>query len=231
MTGKLAAALLFVGSIAAPLAANAQSSSPAQTQRYNVYFEREISQPSGVAVALLDEIVDQIRKRPDSGIAIIGHYDTSLPAPKALSQSRANANSVAAFLKMHAIDPRRIKVTAVGSKGLSRPTGPGVAEPLNRYVEINVGAPDRPGTATGAKKTNAQADAEYAEKMQAWNREMEANDQRVRDYRQAQDAIERQKAEQAARARQAQQQYDQARADWERRAAACRAGDYSQCGP
>ena len=94
-----------------------------------------------------------------------------------------------------------------------------------------------PGTQTASrKKSNAEADAEYAVKMEAyavkmeaWKRQMRRHEGDMTQYRLDQATFERARAQQAAVAREAQQRYEEARARWARRKAACEAGDHSQC--
>jgi hypothetical protein len=71
-------------------------------------------------------------------------------------------------------------------------------------------------------KTKAQWDAEYDQKMAAYQQELARQQQSVAQYQTDLAAMERRRADLKARAEQAQ-------ADWERRVAACKGGDYSQC--
>ena len=87
-----------------------------------------------------------------------------------------------------------------------------------------------PDTQTASrKKSNAEADAEYAVKTEAWKRQMRRHEGDMTQHGLDQAKIERVRAQQVAVAREAQQRYEEARARWARRKAACEAGDHSQC--
>jgi uncharacterized coiled-coil DUF342 family protein len=72
-------------------------------------------------------------------------------------------------------------------------------------------------------KTKAQWEAEFQQKMAAYTAELNKQQQAVQQYQSDMAAMEQRRAELKAAAEQAQ-------AAWERAVAACKAGDYSQCG-
>lgn len=72
-------------------------------------------------------------------------------------------------------------------------------------------------------KTKAEWEAEYQQKMQAYTQELTKQQQAVQQYQTDMAAMEKRRADLKAAAEQAQ-------AAWERAVAACKAGDYSQCG-
>jgi hypothetical protein len=79
-----------------------------------------------------------------------------------------------------------------------------------------------PSTPT-VHKTKAEWEAEYQAKMAAYTQELNKQQQAVQQYQSDMAAMEQRRAELKAAAEQAQ-------AAWERAVAACKAGDYSQCG-
>jgi outer membrane protein OmpA-like peptidoglycan-associated protein len=234
-----AAIVLMTSAIAAPAAAQTRTTAsppvPAQPappkpkppkppQVIKVYFGAGTNELSDAAKKSLDNAVKKIEQQPYTNVAIEGHYDSSLPAAKAMDMSRRNANAVADYLKSHGVDAKRLKVSAVGSPAPAE----GAEEQPKRSVIITI---------TPRKKTNAEADAEYAAAMEVYQRQMKAHDQKLKQYKEAQAQFRADKAARTKAAREAKAQYrqakaeaDAARAAWKRRVAACKAGDYSQCG-
>lgn len=72
------------------------------------------------------------------------------------------------------------------------------------------------------RKTKAEWEAEYQQKMAAYTQELNKQQQAVQQYQTDMAAMEQRRAQLKAAAEQAQ-------AAWERAVAACKAGDYSQC--
>ena len=78
-------------------------------------------------------------------IAIIGRTDTSGSAAVNQRLSERRAEAVARFLAAHGVDWADMDIAGKGETELSRATGDGVTEPLNRvvYVDIRTREPPR----------------------------------------------------------------------------------------
>jgi hypothetical protein len=113
----------------------------------------------------------------------------------------------------------------LGGRAMAVDRGPKVAPPseeLHLAIPGKVSSPATPEVPAKRKKTNAEADAEYAEKLADYNRRMKEVDKAVAEHARLEAERKRQLAESAEKAR-------KARAEWQARVAACKAGDYSAC--
>lgn len=110
----------------------------AATETFKVYFARGTSELGCGAPDLLDAIIAKLGARPWQAIALAGNVDTTLSGQAAVDASRANAESVRDYLAAHEIDKSKISITALGATNLAVSTGPNVAEPLNRRVEMTI---------------------------------------------------------------------------------------------
>lgn len=88
----------------------------------------------------------------------------------------------------------------------------------------NVTDAPEPGNSTAAQEQRKWDEEAYQRKVADWEAAMERNRQANAEYERQRAEIERKRVEMAEKAR-------QERANWERRVAACKAGDYSQCAP
>jgi OOP family OmpA-OmpF porin len=121
----------------APAAAAAPPPSQAP-RRYNVYFEfnRSTLTPEG------QQIVDQVAAAAKSDNAVrihlVGKADTVGTDPYNMGLSHHRADTVRAALQAAGIPDARIEERWVGLREPPVPTPPGVREPRNRVVEVNL---------------------------------------------------------------------------------------------
>jgi hypothetical protein len=104
-------------------------------------------------------------------------------------------------------------------------------KPRYREGDVILAAPGQkvedaqePGNSAAAQEQRKWDEEAYQRKVADWQAAMERNRQANAEYERQKAETERKRAEMAEKAR-------QERADWERRVAACKAGDYSQCAP
>jgi OmpA-OmpF porin, OOP family len=110
---------------------------PTGAHRYNIYFEfdRATLTPEG------HQIIDQVAAaaKGDSGkIDLVGKADTVGTDPYNMALSHHRADTVRAALAAEGIPAKQIEEHWVGLREPPVPTPPGVREPRNRVVEINV---------------------------------------------------------------------------------------------
>ena len=86
--------------------------------------------------AMLDKASRMYRESRPVIMAIVGSSDTTGSPTRNLMLSQARANAVAQGLVARGIPAEQTQIVAKGVTRLPVPTGPGVAEPRNRRVEI-----------------------------------------------------------------------------------------------
>lgn len=111
---------------------------PRPPATFTLHFELGADALSDDAKRIVDGVFAEIAKRPVPDVLVIGHTDTtgSDTLNDALGQQRAEA--VRDILVRLGVAPADIRAVSRGSRELAVPTGPGVDEPRNRRVVIEV---------------------------------------------------------------------------------------------
>jgi len=111
---------------------------PARAVSFTLYFVEGKDEFTDQSKQVVSGILTEIAKRPVPDILVIGHTDTvgSDQANDVLGQQRAEIVRVA-LIKL-GIVPDDIRALSRGKRSLAVQTPNGVAEPLNRRVEIIV---------------------------------------------------------------------------------------------
>jgi len=111
---------------------------PARAVSFTLYFVEGKDEFTDQSKQVVSGILTEITKRPVPDILVIGHTDTvgSDQANDVLGQQRAEIVRVA-LIKL-GIVPDDIRALSRGKRSLAVQTPNGVAEPLNRRVEIIV---------------------------------------------------------------------------------------------
>ena len=124
--------------MAATAATSAQAPAAAMARSYLVFFDWDKATLTERARGIIKDAATNSTKVSYTKIDLNGNADTSgTPAyNKGLSMRRAEA--VAAELVKDGVPKNAIAITASGDTKLLVPTGPGVREPQNRRVEINI---------------------------------------------------------------------------------------------
>ena len=120
------AAPLLLGSCAVPVLACADA--------VTVYFSRGFDQLNLDALDQVLLAVSTLNACPTARALVTGHIDGTELATPALGHSRA-ANVASVMIK-NGVAPARITLRNRGFARPARPTGPGIAEPMNRFVAI-----------------------------------------------------------------------------------------------
>ena len=127
------------GAVAAPMAPAAAPAPAAATSRsYLVFFDWDKANLTERARGIIKDAAVNSTKVAYTKIDVNGNADTS--GTKAYNQglSMRRAQAVAAELVKDGVPKAAIAITASGDTHLLVPTGPGVREPQNRRVEINI---------------------------------------------------------------------------------------------
>lgn len=110
-----------------------QSSAPVRPLSPTLYFERDEYRLHSGHRWVLGGVVDKARAAPGRQLLIRGHADRTGPAGWNGTLSRKRALSVAAFLRDHGLEWRRLIVEACAD---SIPARPDADEAMNRRVEV-----------------------------------------------------------------------------------------------
>ena len=116
----------------------ALAAQPARASSFTLYFVEGKNEFTEQSRQIVDRILSKIAKRPVPDVLVVGHTDAvgSDQANDVLGQQRADIVR-AALIKLGVV-PDDIRAISRGKRTLAVPTAAGVAEPLNRRVEIIV---------------------------------------------------------------------------------------------
>jgi outer membrane protein OmpA-like peptidoglycan-associated protein len=116
----------------------ALAAQPARASTFTLYFVEGKNEFTEQSRQVVDRILSEIAKRPVPDVLVVGHTDAvgSDQANDVLGQQRADIVRVALIKLGVASDD--IRAISRGKRMLAVPTATGVAEPLNRRVEIIV---------------------------------------------------------------------------------------------
>jgi|GEM_PF-4061471 len=115
-----------------------------------IYFDYDSASLSPTAERIVDLAAEQAVRCNYLGIAIAGHVDTATRRSRALALSRRMAETARRALIARGLDPKRIDADGFGASRPAIATGPGIREPLNRRIEMEIRCPgNRPGPILG----------------------------------------------------------------------------------
>jgi outer membrane protein OmpA-like peptidoglycan-associated protein len=105
---------------------------------YLLYFQFGSNRPDQPSMDLMPKIIQTITTWPHPEVTVIGHTDTM--GDKALNTrlSLNRAETVRSLLVDAGVNPELMDIRAHGENDPLVPTGPNMAEPKNRRVEIQV---------------------------------------------------------------------------------------------
>lgn len=116
----------------------ALAAQPPLPLRFQLYFDTGGVDLTPASELTMGEIIEAIRLRGPSVVAVIGHTDT-LGGPRRNEQlGLIRAQRVADLLRSRQIDVIDLQVSSHGERNLLIPTPNWVSEPRNRRVEISV---------------------------------------------------------------------------------------------
>lgn len=111
---------------------------PRQHMRHVLYFEFGGDSLTADSAQRLNTVLAEVGNMPAPEVLVTGHTDTVGTDSFNDGLSLKRARIVREQLIEKGVDAKRIEVVGRGRRELLVPTGPGVAEPRNRRVEIQV---------------------------------------------------------------------------------------------
>jgi outer membrane protein OmpA-like peptidoglycan-associated protein len=109
-----------------------------QTQEFIIYFAFDSAVLDEPAKAIVRQVIQYNQTHPNVRIALAGHTDLAGSPDYNVRLSLRRADAVRAELVNQGVSVERISVTALGESQPAVPTAPGVREPLNRRVVVDL---------------------------------------------------------------------------------------------
>jgi OOP family OmpA-OmpF porin len=116
----------------------APAAAPAPGREFRVYFEFDRSELLPEAQQILHQVAALAKQQPQLRLVLVGKADRAGTDGYNLRLSEARAERVRNALVQDGVERNRIDTRWVGEREPPVPTPPGVREPRNRVVEINL---------------------------------------------------------------------------------------------
>jgi len=123
----------------APPSAKPPSRQAAPMGPFIVFFDRDKSDITPQAAAILDNVAAAWRSSESAQVMLAGNSDSAGPNPHNVMLSEQRADAVKAYLAGRGIPDSAISTVAYGEERLLVETPDGVREPQNRNVQIFFG--------------------------------------------------------------------------------------------
>mgnify|MGYP001327172544 CR=1 FL=1 len=114
----------------------ALAAQPAPPLKFRLYFLSGSTKLDAASLALFPEIITAIKVRDSRDVGIHGHSDTVGQAEDNIELSLRRAMAIKALILEAGLAVANIEITSHGEGNPLVPTPDGVAEPLNRRVEV-----------------------------------------------------------------------------------------------
>ena len=118
--------------------APAPAAAPAPGREFRVYFEFDRSALLPEARQILSQVIAAAKQQPGLRIVLVGKADLAGSGSYNLRLSKRRAETVRDALIRAGIAAQRVDTRYVGDRQPPVPTAPGVREPRNRLVEIDL---------------------------------------------------------------------------------------------
>lgn len=116
----------------------AMAASPAQPERFLLYFTSSEKKLTEESRALLPTILTRAKTRTAVDLSIIGHTDTRGDAKVNEALGLKRANTIAKLLRSMGLIDAPLSIESHGENNLLVPTPDETKEPLNRCVEVTL---------------------------------------------------------------------------------------------
>jgi OmpA-OmpF porin, OOP family len=116
----------------------APAAAPPPGREFRVYFEFDKTELLPEAQQILQQVAALAKQAPKLRVILVGKADRAGTDSYNLRLSEARAERVRNALVQYGVDRNRIDTRWVGEREPPVPTPPGVREPRNRVVEINL---------------------------------------------------------------------------------------------
>ena len=114
------------------------STLPPPPEHFTLHFRFESDELTEESRVLLGRILDAVKKRPASEVAVIGHTDTAGAPTSNFELGLKRAQMIYKLLVGEGLDTSLIEVTSHGEGDPLVRTADEVLEPRNRRVEISI---------------------------------------------------------------------------------------------
>ncbi len=114
------------------------STLPPAPEHFTLHFRFESDELTEESRIVLQRILDAVRKRPASEVAVIGHTDAAGTPANNFALGLKRAQMIYKLLAGEGLDTSLIEVTSHGEGDPLVRTADGVLEPRNRRVEISI---------------------------------------------------------------------------------------------
>ncbi len=121
-------------------AATAPAIPAVEPKAFTLFFDFDSATPVADHADVIDAVVAAAKAGRAVRLMVGGHADRAGPEPYNMALSHRRAEAIERALVAHGLDRRSMTVVAYGEKRPRVATPDGVREPLNRRVEIVVGA-------------------------------------------------------------------------------------------
>lgn len=116
----------------------ALAAQPVAPRGFTLYFLEDKDEFTAASLEVVDAVFNEIAKRPVPDVLVIGHADTVGSDAYNDALSRQRAEVVRSALIARGVAPDQVVAIGRGKREPEVRTANGVAEPLNRRVEIQV---------------------------------------------------------------------------------------------
>ena len=116
----------------------ALAAQPARPTMYRLYFVEGKDELTDASRQLLDAVLSEIARYPVPDVVVVGHTDTVGTDKDNDALALRRAETIRKVLVERGIAPENVMAAGRGKREPFKPTADGVAEPLNRRVEIIV---------------------------------------------------------------------------------------------
>jgi len=116
----------------------ALSALPLPVVGFILHFELGGTQLTAESLEALGQVLAELQRRPNPEVTVIGHTDRTGDPAQNLVLGLTRASAVRDLLVEAGADPELVELESFGETDPLVPTGPGVAEPRNRRVEITI---------------------------------------------------------------------------------------------
>ncbi len=111
---------------------------PKPGARFTLYFLDGSTQLSPESETVLQQLLEEVARRPGAEVQITGHTDTVGSVDDNDTLSRQRALEIRAALGERGLNPAIARAVGRGERELLTVTADGVSEPTNRRVEVTV---------------------------------------------------------------------------------------------
>ncbi len=108
---------------------------PALPERHMLQLRAD-GQPDAAAEAIVQQVLEAVRRRDYPVVTVIGHTDTLGAEAANVRVGLRRAQAVAELLKARGLETMELRVTSHGERNLLVATPDATAEPRNRRVEV-----------------------------------------------------------------------------------------------